>query len=170
MSEEDGEESRRQIARRERRTAGDRSARVARALMKLPAAALGGLRLDDELRDAVDRARAVTSPGARRRAERALAGDLRRADLDDVERRLAEVSSAGAAEASLFKLAETWRARLIEGGIAAAAALPGGIDDTVTSLVEDAQRERATGRPRGAARALFRHLFALLQTRTARGE
>lgn len=159
-------EPRRQIARRQRRAAGDRSARVAHTLMKLPAPALGNLRFDDDLRAAIDRARAVTSPGARRRAERGLAGELRRADLDDVERRLAGAASGGA-EARFFKLAEAWRARLIAEGPAAAASFPGGTDDALPALVEQAQRERDTGRPRGAARALFRHLFARLQAREA---
>src|SRR6185503_18846242 len=99
-----------------------------RTLMKLTAPALAALRLDDELRAVIDRARAVTSPGARRRAERGVAGALRRADLDDVERRLAGAASAGAAEAGLFKLAEAWRARLIAEGAGAAASFPGGAD------------------------------------------
>lgn len=166
-SDDGSEEPRRQIARRQRREAGDRSARVARTLMKLSAPALAGLHLDDDLRAAIDRARAVTSPGARRRAERGLAGELRRADLDDVERRLAGADSAGAAEARVFKLAEAWRARLIAEGPAAAASFPGGSDDALSDLVRNAQRERDTGRPRGAARALFRHLFARLQARDA---
>ncbi|HEY8147055.1 MAG TPA: DUF615 domain-containing protein [Kofleriaceae bacterium] len=164
---DDSGEPRRQIARRQRRAAGDRSARVAHTLMKLSAAALANLHLDEDLRAAADRARAVTSPGARRRAERGLAGELRRADLDDVERRLAGAVNSGGAEARLFKLAEAWRARLIAEGPAAAASFPGGTDDAVPALVKDAQRERDTGRPRGAARALFRHLFARLQARDA---
>ena len=70
--------SNRQIARQRRRAAGDRSATLAAALMKLGEPALRKLDLDDDdLRDAIDRARAVTSHIARRRAERALAGELR---------------------------------------------------------------------------------------------
>lgn len=160
--ERDVDEPRRQVARRERRAAGDRSARVARTLMKMSDADAAKLQLEEDLRTALDRARAVTSPGARRRAERGLAGELRRADLDEVERRLAGAADAGAAEARRFKLAEAWRARLIAEGVGAAASFPGGPDDDMPALVQDAQRERDTGRPRGAARALFRHLVARL--------
>ena len=163
MSDEDERgESRRQADRRERRSAGDRSARVARALMKLSASELSRIDLGEDIRGAVDRARAVTSPVARRRAERGLAGELRRADLGEVERRLSDADSARDADARVFKLAETWRARLIADGPDAAAELPGGLRDPLPALIRDAQRERATGNPRGAARALFRHLFALL--------
>jgi ribosome-associated protein len=156
-------ESRRQAARREQRVAGDRSARVARKLMGLPEAAVGKLKLDDELGAVVARARAVTATIARRRAERTLAGALLRADLADLERRLANVEAAGAAEPRLFKLAERWRARLIDEGPTAAAELPGGPHDDLPGLIHQARRERDTGKPRGAARALFRHVFALLE-------
>jgi len=48
--------------------------------------------------------------------------------------------------------------------MSAAAELPGGADDELPRLVEAARRERATGRPPGAARALFRHIVELLKT------
>lgn len=167
LDDDDAPESRRQLARRERRVAGDRSARLAAALMKLPAAAVPKLGLDDDLREAVDRARSVSSPIARRRAERALAGDLRHAGLDEVERRLAAVQAAGAAASHLFKQAERWRARLLDEGLAAAGDLPGGAAPPLGDLIERARRERDTGRPPGAARALFRHLLAQLERAAA---
>jgi ribosome-associated protein len=131
-------------------------------MMELPESTLGKLDLDDELRALVDRARAVTSHQARRRAERSLAGDLRRAELGDLEERIAAVQATGAAQPRLFKLAESWRTRLLEEGPDAAAELPGGVTPALVTLVENARRERITGKPPGAARALFRHVFALL--------
>lgn len=164
QQDDDGEgESRRQIRRREQRVAGDRSAAVARKLMNLAEAAIGKLQLDDALRAVVDRSRAVTATIARRRAERTLASALLRADLDDLERRIANVEETGGAEPRLFKLAEQWRARLIAEGPDAAAALPGGPHNELPALVHQARRERDTGKPRGAARALFRHVYALLE-------
>lgn len=168
MSDRDDRgESRRQIARREQRTAGERSARLASALMKLSLSALGKLGLDEELREAVDRARAVTSQGARRRAERAVAGALRRADLVELAAKLAKLQETGSAEPQQFHLAEQWRARMLEGGLAAAAGFPGGVAEPLPRLIEQAQREKATGRPRGAARALFRHIAAALKAQPA---
>jgi ribosome-associated protein len=164
---DDRGESRRQIARRQQRKAGDRSARLASALMKLPASALGKLGLDEELRASVDRARAVTAHIARRRAERTLAGDLRRIDLAVLAARLAQVQTTGAAEPQQFHLAEQWRARMIEEGLAAAAEFPGGVTEPLSQLIASAQRERETGKPPGAARALFRHVVAVLKAQTA---
>lgn len=164
---DDRGESRRQLVRREQRTAGERSARLANALMKLSASALGKLGLDEELRAAVDRARAVTSQVARRRAERALAGALRREDLVALAAQLAKVQETGSAEPQQFHLVEQWRVRMLEGGIAAAAGFPGGVAEPLPRLIEQAQRERATGRPPGAARALFRHIAAALKAPSA---
>lgn len=155
---DDAPRNARQLARDDRREAGERSSKLAAALMKLPDPALAKLVLDDEVREAVGRARRVTAHGARRRAERTLAGELRRFELAEVEAALDDLRGAKQAGARQLHLVEQWRARLIDGGIAAAESLPGGADDELTRLVEAAQRERATGLPRGAARALFRYL------------
>jgi ribosome-associated protein len=126
---------------------------------------VGNLDVDEELRDAIARARAVTSPSARRRAERTLAGDLRRVDLDALETRIANVQATGATEPRLLHLAEQWRARFINEGSAAAAEFPGGAADPLPALIQQARREHDTGKPPGAARALFRHVFAVLKAR-----
>jgi ribosome-associated protein len=160
----DGDDNPRALKRRQRRAAGDRSARLANALMTIGAAMLPKLELDEDLRAAIDKARAVTAHGARRRAERELAGELRRvADLAELSQRLANVEETGAAEPRLFQRAEEWRARLIADGIAAAKEFPGGAADPLPHLVQQAQRERDTGKPPGAARALFRHVVAMLR-------
>jgi ribosome-associated protein len=155
--------SRRQLAKKQRRVAGDRSGDLARKLMGLPESTLVKLELEEDLREAVDRARAIVSHSARRREERALAGALRRFDIAEVERKLANVQSAGVAEPQLFHAAERWRTRLVDEGDAALAAFPGGADDPLPRLVADAKRERAIGKPPGAGRALFRHIIAVLR-------
>ena len=153
----------RQLARSKQKRAGDRSARLANTLMKLAAAKLAKLPLDEELREVVDRARAISSNIARRRAERSLAGELRRYDLADIDDQLAKLEQGAGAEVRQLHEAEKWRARLIEEGIAALAEFPGGSDDRLPALIEAARRERATGLPRGAARQLFRHVVERLK-------
>jgi ribosome-associated protein len=117
----------------------------------------------------IDRARAVTSKIARRRAERTLSTELRRAELGDLEARLTSVRETGAADTRLFKLAETWRARLIADGSAAAADLPGGAQPELMTLIHQARRERDTGKPPGAARALFRYVYSVLEAERRAG-
>jgi ribosome-associated protein len=161
------DESRRAVARRERRDAGERSSRVARELMQLKDTTLAKLPIDDDLRDEIVTARKVTSPIARRRAERELAGYLRTVDLDELEAYLINVEATGMADTRLFHAAEKWRARLIEEGSAAAAEFPGGDVEPLTQLIHKAQRERDTGKPPGAARALFRHVMEVLKAQKA---
>jgi ribosome-associated protein len=152
----------RQIARSKSRRAGDRSARIANTLMKLPAHKLAKLQLDEELREVVDRARKVTSHIARRRAERSLAGELRRYELAEIDEQLEKLEQGEGQDVRQFHEAERWRARLIEEGVAALAAFPGGGREETPRLIEAARREKATGLPRGAARQLFRHVVELL--------
>jgi ribosome-associated protein len=160
---DDEPDSGRSVGRHERREAGEDGARLAKALMEVAESALDKLGLDDDLRAAIDRARAVTSKIARRRAERGLSGDLRRAELGDLEARLASVRATGAADTRLFKLAESWRARLIAEGSSEAQGFPGGARPELMTLVHQARRERDSGKPPGAGRALFRHVMAVLE-------
>lgn len=159
----DDDRTARQIARSKTKRAGDRSAKIARTLMELKDAQLAKLDLDEDLRVDVTRARAVTSNIARRRAERTLAGELRRYDVAEVDAQLAKLEDGGAEAARQFHQAEQWRARLIAEGLAAAAELPGGHDEELPRLIDAAQRERDTGRPPGAARALFRYVVDRLK-------
>lgn len=160
---DDRGETRREANRRQQRNAGDRSARLAHSLMKIAPSALGKLGLDEDLREALDKARAITSPIARRRAERTLAGELRRVDMADLDQKLASVLATGTAEVQDFRVAEQWRTKMIEGGLAAAAEFPGGTAEPLPKLIQQARREQETGKPPGARRALFRHIVASLK-------
>lgn len=167
MSDRDDELTRRQLVKRHRREAGDRTASLSKTLMEIPATTLSKLELDEDLSHAVETARAVKSNVARRRAERTLAGELRRVEDDELEAiqtRLANVQATGAAEPQLFHAAERWRTRLIEEP-AAAAEFPGGTKEPLPQLIANARRERDTGKPPGAARALFRHVMAALRAK-----
>lgn len=164
------ERSNRQIARGERRQAGEQSSTLARTLMKLRDAAIPKLEVDEDLQAAIDRARRVKAPVARRRAERELAGALRNVDMADLAARIERVQKTGAGENRFLHAAEQWRERLLASGVAAAADLPGGVDDELPQLIARARGERETGKPPGAGRALFRHLVATLEAHAAAEE
>jgi ribosome-associated protein len=159
------DESRRATAKRERRDAGERSSRIARELMGWKDSALAKLEMPEELREHLEGARAIKSPIARRRAERALAGSLRGVDLDELEGYMINIEAKGNADPRLFHTAEKWRARLIEEGSAAAVEFPGGNVDPLPALIQNARRERDTGKPPGASRALFRHVMTVLKAK-----
>jgi ribosome-associated protein len=161
--EDDDPRSARQIARQQQREDGERSARLAKALLALPTAAFGRLELDDDVRAAVNATRAIRSHIARRRAERALGGQLRRADLDVLEHAVAKLRDARADATLQHHTAERWRDRLIADGAAAAETFAPGVTDRLLRLIEEARREHETGRPRGARRALYRYLVEAMR-------
>lgn len=165
MSDDDDDpRSNRQIARGKMRRMGDRSAKLAAQLMKLREPYVKKLEVEPVVQEAIERARKVKTHIARRRAERTLAGDLRRhgADLAALEDRLKKLDE-GDADAQQFHLAEQWRTKLIADGIKGAEKFPGGATPELPRLIDAAQKERDVGKPPGAARALFRHIAEVLQ-------
>lgn len=164
---DDRDESRRTTSRRATRAAGDRSSKLANILMKLKDSVAAKLDLPDEVRETMMQARKVTSMIARRRAERELAAALRFIDLVELDRHLTAVQAGIADEPAHFHLSEQWRTKLVEGGIEAAAEFPGGAVAPLPQLVHQARRERDTGKPPGAGKALFRHISAVLKADAA---
>ncbi|MBW2731921.1 MAG: DUF615 domain-containing protein [Deltaproteobacteria bacterium] len=103
----------REDRRRERKVAGEQGGVVAKQLMALKDAEIEQLELDDDLTHEVATSRRIKSMNARRREERRLAGVLRAYDLEALMAKLNSQQS-GQADAHCFKLAEGWRARLID--------------------------------------------------------
>jgi ribosome-associated protein len=178
MSKERPERPGREERRRERRVAGEQGGKIAHTLMGLKEADLDQLSLDEDLRWEVDQARRVTSMNARRREERRLAGVLRSYDLEALAAKLAAQQQAGGADARLFKMAESWRDRLIDGeslerflselarqkdpGDLAENHFSGNDAQTWHRLVNEARRERNSGKPKGAGKRLFRAIRAAI--------
>lgn len=166
--DEEEEESARQRARAERHQRGRKSAALAHTLMSLSDSLLKGIEMDQEVRDAVQRARSITSRGGRRREERRLAGELRLIDYTELDAQLLLLEESGRADARMFQLAESWRARMIEepsADQAFQAEYPGLDMQRWQALISDAQRERRVGKPKGSAKTLFRAIMTVLRTR-----
>ena len=164
MPPDDDSKSARQLSRSQMRRTGDRSARIAMLLMKMSAPSLKKLDLEDRARESLERARAVKTHIARRRAERTLAGDLRKfvEDLVELEEAIVKIEE-GSSDSEAFHLAEQWRTRLLEGAAKVAETFPGGASEEMPRLVEAAKREKEIGKPPGAGRALFRHIVELIK-------
>lgn len=158
---EEGDGSRERPSHADRRRHGERSGVLARKLLSLSEAELEGIALPEHIKEELEEARRIKSGGALRRHERRLAQVLRDADLDEVAAALAEQERQRSEEARRFQRVELWRERLLVDDDAArelAAVVPDIAAGELTSLVDDARRERDVGRPRGASKALFRRL------------
>ena len=159
------ERTARQISRGKTKKLGDKSSRLARVLMEMKESVVKRLAMDDDLREAVGRARQVVTLVARRRAERTLAGDLRHFDLAELEDNIRKIDD-NEFDVRRFHLAEEWRSKLIAEGMDALATFPyreaAVADLELPRLVDAARREHTTGAPPGAAKKLFRAVAELL--------
>lgn len=165
MTDDRAEKATRADRRRARRVAGEQAGTIARQLMTLNDADVEGLDLDEDLRFELEKARRISSMNARRREERRLAGVLRSYDLDEVAAALASHQQARQADGRLFKLAESWRDRLIADPAVLDAFLdehPDLARESWQRWVDEARRQRDTGKPKGASKRLFRQVREVL--------
>lgn len=139
--------------------------KLAEALASLSDAQLARVPLDDELREEVQRTRAVTSHIARKRQTQFLAKQLRKLDeeaLEAIRKALAHDRAAMHREAAELHRVEAWRERLLEEGDEAlaefVAAHPAADRQQLRQLVRNALAERKANKPPHAYRELFREL------------
>ncbi len=167
MNEDEEKLSPRQVARRKVKQAGRRSSEAAHTLMLMPEYLLRRLEMEEGLRVAFLKAREFKSSGARRREERRLAGVLRQGDIGEIEQLLASQEQFDKADARLFKQVVVWRTRLIDDDRLALddfhQKYPGQEVRTLDKMVHEARREQLKGKPKGAKKALFRHIATVLK-------
>jgi ribosome-associated protein len=138
------------------------------ALVELPAVELAAVELPEQLRDAVETCRRITSHGARLRQQMYIGKLLRRIDADPIREALARRGETDRQRVRREHALEQWRERLLAdepaawtelGQLVAAAEL-----QQMRSLVRQARAEQAAARPPAAARQLFRRLREALET------
>ncbi len=136
-------------------------------LIALKDAELRALELPERLYEAIVAARSIGSRGGGARQRQYIGKLMRDIDLTRVREVLGARAAKSAQEAQRFQRAENWRARLIEGGPAALAALhaayPALDEPQWLARVAAAQTElQRLGNGGAAARELFRALRELL--------
>lgn len=138
---------------------------LAEALAALSAAELARVPLAADLRDEVDRTRAISAHIARKRQTQFLAKQLRKLDDDEIERirrALAHDRDKAHQETAAMHRLEAWRERLLDEGDEALGELlalhPGADRQHLRQLVRNAQAERKANKPPHAFRELFRAL------------
>jgi len=134
-------------------------------LVELPPEVLAPLELPDKLLEALALARQIKQHGGRKRQMQYIGKLMRGVDPEPIEALLDQRRQAQRQQARRLHVVEDWRDRLIAEGDAA---LGGFIEQypqveraELRQLVRNAQRERETGKPAGAARKLFRFIQAL---------
>jgi ribosome-associated protein len=137
---------------------------------------LGGLGLPDDLVEALDQARRISSHEGRRRQMQFIGSLMRRLDAETlaaVRDMLRERETGRRESALVFAQIESHRDRLVNndpGALEDVLALcPGADPEIIRSLADQARRERERGGPPKAYRQLFRHIRGCLAGDPAAG-
>lgn len=131
------------------------------ALVNLPPMQLESLALPDVLLKAVLDAQRITSHEARRRQIQYIGKVMRKVDPEPVRAALAAVAGKSAAARARQRRLESWRERLIgdDEALTAFAGEHAAADlQALRTLIRNARKEIAEGRPPRAQRELFRVL------------
>jgi ribosome-associated protein len=135
---------------------------LAADLIKLPPARLSRVPLEDDVREAVEEARAIRSNVARKRQLQYVAKLLRRIDPEEIFLALEEFEGEARQLTGRQHRSEAWRDYLLQQGDLAIGELMKQRRDTDTQalrqLVRNARKENERGKPPASARSLFRLL------------
>jgi ribosome-associated protein len=136
--------------------------------VELPEAELAAMPLPDDVREAVEVARRITSNGARARQRLYIGKLLRRIDTDAIRLALERRGEQDRQRLLREKTVERWRDRLLTDEPSAWTELGAIVDRTVLqqlrAMVRQARAEQSASRPPAAARQLYRRLREILAT------
>ncbi len=131
------------------------------ALVELPDSQLKKMRLGERLLQAILEAKAIKSHEAKRRQMQYIGRLMREVDAAPIRAQLAEVEGHSAQANARHRRLETWRERLVgddDALTAFAAEHPGAELQLLRTLIRNARKESAEGKPPRAYRELFRVL------------
>ncbi len=149
------------VSKTQKKRAVEELQKLGASLVGLAPAQLEALSLPAELLAAVREARRITSRGARRRQVQFIGKLMRSLDPEPVRAALAQLDGRSVAARAEQRKLEQWRERLI-GDDAALTEFSGQFPkaqvEQIRTLIQNARREIAEGRPPRAQRELFRVL------------
>ena len=149
------------VSRTKKKQAVEELQKLGAALVNLPPMQLESLALPDALLKAVLEAQRITSHEARRRQIQYIGKVMRKVDPEPVRAALAAVAGKSAAARAQQRRLESWRERLIgdDEALTAFACEHAGADlQALRTLIRNARKEIAEGKPPRAQRELFRVL------------
>jgi len=135
-------------------------------LVELSEEQLAGIELPEQLRDAVMKARRITSHEARRRQMQYIGKLMRRVDTAPIRAALDRLRAGPRMQAAAHKRVTAWRERLLAGDAALTELqheYPQADIGQLLELIRAAAREREAGKPPRNYRELYRALHTLMQ-------
>jgi ribosome-associated protein len=147
------------VSRSQKKREVEELQKLGAALVALAPAQLDAMALPDALAAAVREAQRIRSHEARRRQLQYIGKLMRSVDAEPVRAALAGVAGQSAAARARHRRLEDWRARLIDDDAALtefAAAHAAADLQALRTLIRNARKEIAEGKPPRAQRELFR--------------
>lgn len=142
---------------------------IGRKLVELPKDKLNKLNLDESLMDAIREAKRITSNGAIRRQMQYIGRLMRETDLAPIVEQLQKWDGKHQEENARFHHMERWRKRLLSD--------PKALDEfllncpqaqasiqPLRTLIRNAQKEEAAGKPPKSSRELFKLIRSLMES------
>jgi ribosome-associated protein len=139
---------------------------LGREIVALQPKNLEKIPLDDDLRSAIDEARAITSNGARKRQLQYIAKILRNRDVSAIRAALDQIKEQSSSSNAAFRQCERWRERLLNEGSSALedfiTAFPAVDRQQLRQMIRNAQKEVNANKPPKVTRLLFQLIRELL--------
>lgn len=159
-----------EISRSQRKRDVEALQEIGERLVTLNVSQLGQLDLPDNLRDAVKEAKRLTANGAIRRQKQYIGKLMRNIDPAPIVAKFAEWDGSSREQAAKFHQLERWRDRLLADDKAISdlvLAHPRADVQRLRTLVRNAHKEAAAGRPPKSSRELFKELRLLMLVESA---
>lgn len=139
---------------------------IGRKLVELPKDKLKKLQLEESLMDAITEAKRITSNGAIRRQMQYIGRLMRETDLAPIVEQLEKWEGKHQEENARFHHMERWRSRLLEEAKAIElflAEFPQTNVQQMRTLIRNAQKEHAAGKPPKSSRELFKMIREIME-------
>jgi len=154
-----------EISRTQRKREVEALQEIGERLVTLGASQLGQLDIPDNLRDAVREAKRLTANGAIRRQKQYIGKIMRNVDPAPILAKFAEWDGTSREQAAKFHQLERWRDKLLADDKAIGElvlAHPRADVQRLRTLIRNANKEQAAGKPPKSSRELFKELRQLM--------
>ena len=154
-----------EISRSQRKREVEALQALGERLITLPASQLAQLEIPDNLRNAIREAKRLSANGAIRRQKQYIGKLMRGVDPAPIQARLDEWDGTSREQAAKFHQLERWRDKLLADDQTISALIlahPRADVQRLRTLVRNAHKEAAAGRPPKSSRELFKELRQLI--------
>jgi ribosome-associated protein len=162
MTETDTDNETLEISKSQRKRDAKELLDLARQMVSMTDSRLGSLPLDEELREAIEFARGISSHGAKKRQLMTVGKMLRQRDNEALLEAVQQMDQKTRQANARFHHIESWRDRLCAGSdqdlSELLAQVPTANAQTLRQLIRNARKEANLGKPPASARKLFKLL------------